>query len=150
LGIERLHSFLRSRRRVALDTSVFIYQLEANARYFALSDLVFAWLEQRGNTAFTSTLSMTELLVAAYRAGSRPQIQRYFGLLNTLPNLNWVVPDLNVADIAARMRADYRLKTPDAIQAASAVYAEVPAFITNDPVFKRVSELDCMVLEDLL
>lgn len=123
--------------------------MEANTRYFPLSDLVFAWLEQRGNTAVTSTLSMTELLVPAYRAGNRPQIQSYFGLLNTFPNLNWVIPDLNVADIAARMRADYRLKTPDAIQAASAVYADSPAFITNDPVFKRVGELECLVLDDL-
>jgi predicted nucleic acid-binding protein len=52
--------------------------------------------------------------------------------------------------MAARLRADYRLKTPDAIQAATAVHARTSAFITNDPVFQRVTELDVLVLGELL
>ena len=150
MGVERLHTFLRSHRRVALDTSVFIYQLDANLQYFPLSDAVFFWLEQRGNEAVTSTLSLTELLVPAYREGNERRIQTYYGLLSTYANLTWIPPFLEVADEAARMRATYRLKTPDAIQAATAIYSKATAFITNDPVFRRVKEMDSLVLDEVL
>jgi hypothetical protein len=45
LDLTRLRSFLRRHRRIAVDTSVFIYQLEAHSRYVDLTDPVFAWLE---------------------------------------------------------------------------------------------------------
>jgi hypothetical protein len=45
LGLKGLREFLQRHRRVALDTSVFICQLEADPRYIALTDHVFAWLD---------------------------------------------------------------------------------------------------------
>ncbi len=40
--------------------------------------------------------------------------------------------------MAARMRALYGLKTPDALQAATAVRSGATAFITNDAGLKRM------------
>jgi predicted nucleic acid-binding protein len=77
-------------------------------------------------------------------------MKTYYGLLRTYPNLTWIAPEVDLAAMAARLRADYRLKTPDAIQAATAVHARTSAFITNDPVFQRVTELDVLVLGELL
>ena len=150
MGVERLRSFLRPRNAVALDTSILIYQLEKNPLYYPFSDAVFAWLEQRDNSAITSTLSMTELLVPAHRDGDAWRLQNYRGLLSTYPRLTWIAPDLGIADVAARMRAEYRLKTPDAIQAATAIQLKVSTFLTNDVIFQRVKELDALVLDELL
>jgi hypothetical protein len=50
LEVTPIRGFLRCHQRIALDTSVFIYQLEANTRYAALTDLVFSWLEQPDHT----------------------------------------------------------------------------------------------------
>jgi len=141
---------LRSHNTVALDTSVLIYQLEKNPRYFPFSDAVFAWLEHPDNSAITSTLSMTELLVPAHRDGDARRLQHYRGLLTTYPGLAWLHPDLVIADTAARLRAEYRLKTPDAIQAATAIQSKVSIFLTNDPIFQRVKELETLVLDELL
>jgi predicted nucleic acid-binding protein len=135
---------------VALDTSVFIYQLEKNPRYFPFSDTVFVWLEQSGNSAITSTLSMTELLVPAYRDGDARRLQQYRGLMITYPRLRLIAPDFEIADVAARLRADYGLKTPDAIHSATALQLNVSAFVTNDPAFRRVKELDTLILDDIL
>jgi len=49
LGVDQLRSFLRRHRRIGLDTSIFIYQLEANPRYVALADSVFSWVERSGH-----------------------------------------------------------------------------------------------------
>jgi predicted nucleic acid-binding protein len=150
LGVERLRLFLRRHRRIALDTSVFIYQLEANARYLALTDSVFSWLEKAGHEAVTSTITMTELLVPSYRDKDEHRVDAFYGLLTTYPNLRWIAPDLEAADLAAKLRALYRLRTPDALQAATAIQMQATGLITNDPVFTRIEELETTVLDRIL
>jgi predicted nucleic acid-binding protein len=126
---------------------VFIYQLEANARYLALTESVFSWVERAGHEAVTSTITMTELLVPSYRDNNEQRVDAFYGLLSTYPNLRWIAPELETADLAARMRAMYRLRTPDALQAATAVRAQATGFITNDPVFKRIGEFETAILD---
>jgi uncharacterized protein len=150
LGLRALRAFLGRHRRIALDTSVFIYQLEANSRYVALTDPVFTWLERREHSAVTSTITMTELLAPAYRAGGEQQVDVFYALLTKYPNLDWIAPSLAIADIAARIRATHRLRTPDALQAATAVHARATGLITNDAVFERVEGVESLVLEQLL
>lgn len=57
----------RRHRRIAMDTSVSIYQLEASTRYLPLTDYIFSWLERPDSKAVTSTITMTALLVQPYR-----------------------------------------------------------------------------------
>jgi predicted nucleic acid-binding protein len=142
LGIERLRLILRRHRRIAIDCSIFIYQLEANQRYLALADSIFAWVERAGHEAVTSTITMTELLVPSYRDNVESRIDEFYGRLSTYPNLRWNAPDLDPADIAARIRATYKLRAPDALEAATAIQANATGFITNDPVFARIEEFE--------
>jgi len=149
-GLARLRTFLRVHRRIALDTSVFIYQLEANARYLALTEHIFSWLERPGHEAVTSTITMTELLVQPYRYPDERRVDEFYGLLSTYPNLEWVAPNLEIAERAAQIRARHRLRTPDALQAATAAHAGATALVTNDPVFERVEAFRTLVLDRLL
>jgi predicted nucleic acid-binding protein len=93
---------------------------------------------------------MTELLVHGYRKDDRQKIDSFYGLLSIYPNLHWIPPDLETADAAARIRAQYKLRTPDALQAATAIRAQATGFVTNDPVFARIKELDTVVLDQVL
>ena len=90
---------------------------------------------------------------------SAPQLaDKVYGLLSTYPNLRWIAPGLEIADLAARFRALHRLKTnalptlapPDALQAATAAHVRATGLITNDPVFERVELFETLVLERLL
>ena len=150
MGLSRLDSFLQRQGRIAIDSRIFIYELEANSTYSLFSNRVFDWLERPGSSAITSTITMVELLVQPYRDGDRGRVDDCFGILARFPNLRWVAPDLDVADLAARMRARYRLKTPDAVQAATAIHESVSGFLTNDPGFRRVAEMDVFLLDDVL
>jgi len=150
LGLDRLRAFLAAHRRIALDTSVFIYQLEPNARYLPATDRIFSWLERPASRAVTSTITMTELLVQAYRDSKQRQVDETYALLSTFPNLEWIAPDLEIADIAARIRARHRLKTPDALQAATTVHASATGLITNDPIFERVERFETLLLDRLV
>jgi predicted nucleic acid-binding protein len=150
LGVERLRAFLRRHRRIALDTSIFIYHLEANPKYLAYTDHIFSWVERPESRAITSTITMTELLVLPYREGDEQQANDFYGLLSTYPNLDWVATNLEVAELAARIRALHRMQTPDALQAATAVQAQATGLITNDPLFERVEGFETLVLDRIL
>jgi predicted nucleic acid-binding protein len=150
LGVDRLRANLRRHRRIALDTSIFIYHLQANPKYLACTDLIFSWLERPESRAITSTITMTELLVLPYRRGHEQLANDFYGLLSTYPNLEWIAPNLEIAELAARIRALHRLRTPDAIQAATAVDSQVTGLITNDAIFERVQDFQTLVLDELL
>ncbi len=79
--------------------------MEANSRYVALADQVFAWLEKPDHSAVTSTITMTELLVLPYRESVEQQIDEIYATLSTYPNLGWITPSLEIADTAARIAA---------------------------------------------
>ncbi len=145
----RLTAFLNRHRRVALDTSVFIYQLDATPGYRELVRPVFRWIESEIGAAVTSTVTMLELLVQPYRRGDLDRVNRFYASLSTYPNLEWMPHTLAIADQAARLRAMHRLQTPDAIQAATALDAGAPAFISNDAAFRRIPELDVLLLDEL-
>lgn len=115
-----------------------------------MTDLIFRWLGQPNHTGITSTITMTELLVPAYRSSGEAQVDQFYGLLSTYPNLEWVAPNLEVADIAARIRARHRLRTPDALQAATAVQARATGLVTNDAIFERVQAFETMVLDSVI
>jgi len=150
LALTRLRNFLAQHRRIFLDTSVFVYQLEANPKYVGFTDRIFAWLEQPGHTAATSTITMMELLVQPYRDSAEQRVNEFYALLATYPNLDWIAADLAIADTAARIRATHRLRTPDALLAATAIHAQATAFITNDQVFERVDAFKTILLDNLL
>ena len=145
-----LGAFLGRHPRISLDTSVFIYELDATPGYRELVGPVFRWIEAPRGAAVTSTVTMLELLVQPYRAGDLDRVNRFYASLSTYPNLEWVPHTLAIADQAARLRAMHQLQTPDAIQAATALAADARGLITNDAAFKRVPELDVLLLDDLL
>lgn len=124
--------------------------MEANPRYVDLTDPIFRWLGQPNHTGITSTITISELLVAAYRSSGEARVDQFFGLLTTYPNLEWIAPNLEVADIAARIRAQHRLRAPDALQAATAVQSHATGLVTNDAIFERVQEFETMVLDGLI
>ena len=146
-AIEKL---LRQHRKVGIDTSVFIYQVEENAKYVEPVDSIFAWLEAPSNSAVTSTMTMLELLVRPYQQSDVHLVNKFYALLSTYPNLEWISLTLEIADAAARLRAEHRLKTPDALQAATALTARATAFVTNDVVFRRLPGLEVLILDKIL
>jgi len=93
---------------------------------------------------------MTELLVQPYRSSDQQLVDEFYGLLSTFPNLDWIAPSLEIADIAARLRALHGLRTPDALQSATAVNSHATGLVTNDAVFQRVQGFETLVLDQVL
>jgi len=98
----------------------------------------------------TSTVTLLELLVQPYRDRKEELAQKIFALTSTYPTIQWVLVTLTLADRAAELRARYRLSTPEAIQLATALGHKATRFYGNDRAFRRVKEIECVILDDLV
>ena len=146
-----IRAVLRGQGKIALDTCVFIYLVEKNPRSWPLAREIFAWLERSpDHAAVTSTITLTEVLVRPYRTPDERLVNRYFALFSLYPNLEWVAPDLAIADTAARLRVEHRLRTPDALQVATAIKRDASVFVTNDVGLTRVSDIRVEILDRFL
>ena len=54
-----------------------------------------------------------------------------------------------IAEEAARLRAAYTLRTPDAVQLATALDAGASAFLTNDARLAAIPDLRVLVLDQV-
>lgn len=138
-------------RRIALDTSIFIYHLEYHPRYLPLTQELLAGVEAGLWPAVTSTITLMELTVRPWQL-ERPDVARaYEDALAHFPHLTLVDVTPDVARQAARLRAEYNLRPADALHAATALTRDATAFVTNDRDFARLSALlDIIVLSDFV
>lgn len=150
MGEKGVDEFLSCHKKVELDTMVFIYHLEDHPRYVPLTQRIFEALEVGENRGITSVIALLELLVRPKVEGREEVAREYLHLLTTYPNLAILAIDVEVAEIAAELRAKYGVRTPDALQLTAAVQAGATGFITNDRRLEAVKELEIGVLDDFL
>jgi predicted nucleic acid-binding protein len=137
-------------QRVAIDTMAFIYAFEEHAVYLPILKGFFADLEEGKFEAVTSTLTVTECLVLPYRKKDWMLASRYLFLFRNFPHLSILPVTENIADRAAWLRAEYQLKTPDAIQLATAWGWNSKYFITNDERLPSIKELQVLLLDQFI
>lgn len=146
----RLTSFLARHPVYAADTMVFIYHFEDNRRYAPVTEkLMEAW-ENKTHRGITSVITLLEVLVKPKRDENWDAVRDYRDLLLSFPNLQLVAVDPSCAEAASGFRARYGIKTPDAIQIAAALSGGATAFVTNDEQLKQVTELEVVLLEELV
>lgn len=143
-------AWVAEHRRLGLDTNVLIYLLENHPRYGPWCAALFEHIEQGRAEAVTSTVSLLEILVQPYRLQDEDMARKVYGLLTTYPGLAWSPVTIEIADKGADLRARYRLSTPDAIQVATAIEHGATLFVGNDKGLRKVKEIRCAVLDDLI
>lgn len=143
--IDRLYG-----KTVALDTAPLIYYLEENPAYLPLVDTFFDAMTQGNFEAVTSTMTLAEVLVHPIRQGNAALAANYRDILHNTPHLRTIPFTANIAEIAARLRANHTIRTPDAIQMATAIAMKADFFLTNDGGLPALSSPAVLVLEDVL
>ncbi|MDD5368053.1 MAG: type II toxin-antitoxin system VapC family toxin [Anaerolineaceae bacterium] len=143
---QRLGSF----SKVGLDTSVFIYHFEKHPIYSPLTQELLSDIEKGVRKGITSTITLMEIIVKPLSLGRYDIARKYEALLMNFPNLEVVDLDRDVIRQAARLRAEYRLRPPDALQVSACLLGGAEAFITNDHQLDRLKEkMDIVILDDL-
>jgi predicted nucleic acid-binding protein len=145
----KLDDALRGVSRLAFDTSPIIYFVEANPTYDKLVSNIFNRVAVGSLEGWTSVISLSEVLVQPIVSGRNDLQKAYRDLLLKSSNFHTIQINAEVAENAARIRADYGLRLPDAIQIAFASDVGCQAIVCNDHSMRRVTELSVLILGDL-
>jgi len=137
-------------KTVGLDTAPLIYFIEDNRKYREIIHSFFEDLDRGEFSVITSTLTLTEVMVHPLRSGNHRLATRYRDILLNQNNLLVVPITVEIAEIAAELRARYQIRTPDALQIAAALDKNVQFFLTNDKRLSSIKELEALVLDALL
>ena len=135
---------------IGIDTMIFIYHFEDHPQYSHITERIFDAIEHGKYKAVTSVITLIEILVKPKRDGNLTAAKDYKDLLLTFPNLKIFDLDLKISDVASDLRARYAIKTPDAIQIATAVCGGSKSFITNDESLKKVEEVRVLLLDEIV
>lgn len=140
---------IANHRLVGLDTNVFIYAYQEHPRYLPLLRPLFARLDTDPEfRVVTSIITLIEITVLPIRLNRQDLVSTYTTALLNSPNVTVQHVDTTVAHKAAELRAKLNLRTPDAIQIATAIIAGAEAFITNDERFKSVMDIPILLIDD--
>jgi predicted nucleic acid-binding protein len=135
---------------VGLDTAPLIYFIEENPNYLNVTNAFFEALFHGEFSVVTSVLTITEVLVYPLRQGNTILAQQYHDILFNSQGLTTIEVFPKIAETAAQLRANYNLRTPDAIQIATAISGGASFFVTNDARLPSFPGLPVLVLEQLI
>src|SRR5262249_47330181 len=134
---------------VGLDTAPLIYFIEENPIYLPLVRAFFEAADQGEFHIVTSVLTLTEVLVHPLRQGDKNLADQYRQILLHARHITTLPISNEIAEAAADLRSQHGLRTPDAIQLASATDAGATSFLTNDTHLPTLAKMNVLVLNQL-
>jgi len=134
---------------VGLDTAPLIYFIEQHPDYLERVRAFFTAMDAGNFRVVTSSLTLTEVLVHPLRSGYTDLAETYRDILLNQENLRTVSVSSEIAEVAAQLRSTQNLRTPDAIQIATALIGHATFFLTNDRRLSSMASLQVLVLENL-
>ncbi len=135
--------------RLFLDTAPVIYAVERQPQYLPFVRVIFEHIFSGLAMGIASPVTLAECLVRPYSLGQLKLQQEFIELLTNSKNIEFVsINNPPIAIQAAQIRARHNIQLPDAFQIAVALAADCDAFLTNDITFRRVTELQVLILND--
>lgn len=137
---------------MALDSSVLIYHLEKVAPYCEMTQHLVKVIAAESISCTISALSVTELLARPYKLKDIEKVRLFENFIQSLPGAKIQSVNYPIAKLAASIRADYNIRTPDAILISTAFNAGTQCFITNDIALKKISltGLEVLIMDHYL
>ncbi len=135
---------------VGLDTAPLIYFIEENPTYLPVVRPFFEAVDRGDFRIVTSVLTLTEVLIHPMRKGDPELADQYRQILLEAEHISTVPVSEAIAEEAAQLRARHGLRTPDAIQLATALRSHAAYFLTNDTRLPELMPLKTLVLNRLI
>ena len=135
---------------IGLDTSILIYYIAGDSGYATIIAPLFDEIASGNLIGVTSTVSLVEALVHPLRNNDVEMVRLTKEMLLESDNVLTFELTAEIAERAAMLRAQHNLRTPDAIQLATALYAGAQTFVTNYRRLRSIDGLKVVVLQDLI
>lgn len=138
-------------RSVYIDTNVFIYAVESVHRSSETLREIFRAIDETAILAFTSELSLAEVLAKPLLIGAADLVDIYEEILRPDGALTVVLVERPILRMAAKLRGELGVKLADAIHVATAQRESCDVFLTNDDRLRRKIQdvIRCTTLDEL-
>ncbi len=134
---------------VYIDTMTLIYTVERYPAYFPLLEPLWQTAQTGSIEIVSSELTLLEALVGPLKSGNATLVNAFEQALRGT-SMRLIPITQTILREAARLRATTKLRTPDALHAATAQKAACVLFVTNDVGFRCLASLPLVILDDLL
>jgi|GEM_PF-63739 predicted nucleic acid-binding protein len=131
---------------IAIDTAPLIFWLEGHPRWAAAYAALFDGLDAGRWQGLLSTITLAELLTGPLQQGRDELAERYAAALCDPGSFQLASLTPAIATSAARLRARYKLRLPDALQLATALQGGAQALVTHDRDFAGCNDLPILGL----
>jgi predicted nucleic acid-binding protein len=118
-------------RAIYLDTNVIIYAIEGENVWSNLLRDLFRAIDEHAIHAFTSELTLAEVLTKPFERGVSSLVAKYEELLAPDGPIGMVPVDRPILRSAAELRGPMRMKLADAIHVATALQCACDFVLTN-------------------
>lgn len=136
---------------VCLDTCIFIYFIEEDPKFLNIVLPIFKAIDQGLFVAVTSGITLIETLVVPFRKADDKLANQYERILTESPGMKMYDLDRELLRQGAYLRANFGIKTPDALQIAAAKQGGCSVFITNDRRLpEKIERINIFQLSDYL
>ena len=132
---------------VGIDTAIVIYFIEEHPKFLPLILPLFRDADQGRRDLVSSAITLLEVLVVPYRAGTRALADRYEALLTRSRGIRFIDTTRDQLKAAAQLRAATGVRTPDALQLVAALGSGCTSFVTNDRRLPAIPGLRIVQLE---
>ena len=136
--------------QIWVDTAPVIYFVEKHHTYLRVIRPVFEAIGTGDIEAMTSTITLLEVLVHPFRMNNTPLAVKYREILLDSDHFTTFGISHDISEHAAKLRAKYAIKTPDALQIAGAVLHGATQFVTNDADLKKITAIEILVINDFI
>lgn len=136
-------------RRVALDSNVLVYVLEAVQPWGLVARGLLNAIEAGRLRGAMSAVGLAEVCAGPARRGDLALVERYAEALASMPGLRIYPLTAEVAVDAAVIRGLRGISLADAIHLACAFAAGATALVTNDRRLRGSARLDVVYLDEL-
>ncbi|PKP60835.1 MAG: PIN domain nuclease [Candidatus Altiarchaeales archaeon HGW-Altiarchaeales-1] len=118
-----IKSVIGKHRRIMFDTAPIVYFIEENKDFSNITDEIFKLINDSHGYyyPFSSVITLIEVLTQPFKKSRMDLVKKYREFLLNASNFTIYSIDPIVAEKAAELRAQYAIKTPDAIQLAVAI-----------------------------
>jgi predicted nucleic acid-binding protein len=150
VGVDALRQRLATTNSIFIDTSIFSYVITQYSKYLEMAEQVLYSVQSHDTEGITSIVALVEILTIAEQAGDAEASRGYEIYLRNFPHLSIKEVDFDIARVAAQLRGKFKLKTPDALQIATALVSNVDLIITNNKQWRgKTADIPLIILDEL-
>jgi len=126
---------------ILLDTNIFLNVKNKEQQFYEFSKKLLDFVDDGKIRAVLSVISVAEICAGYHEAGEEREKHDFMAHIQSSPNFKVVNLDPSLADYSGKIRAQTKLRLPDAIVVATALIEKARAIATHDERLKNASSL---------